>query len=123
MSKVLDDTFSKLLDAYPDSYDAGNMRELWTQTWEKEPLSVIVRTADRLMKTWQRCPSLDEFMEETKKETHRQNRAALLEQMDACPECDHGYIETKENTFKPCHSCLPDSYERWAVGDYEPTRT
>lgn len=115
------DAFTKLLGAYPNSGDGRYMRTLWVDTWSSYPNSVIVRTVERVIRTWQRCPSLDEFMQEVTEEETRQSHAALRERMEACTKCDLGMVETKPNSFRPCDDCLPEGYERWCAGRYEPT--
>jgi|TARA_R110002020_G_scaffold50348_7_gene142349 hypothetical protein len=116
-----DAAFTKLLNAYPNSYDGGNMRALWTDTWAAYDNSVIVRTVDHVVRTWQRCPSLDEFMQQVAVEIERQNFVARKERMEACNKCLTGFIETKPDFFRPCEDCLPEGYEQWRSGNYEPT--
>lgn len=122
MSKVLEDAFTKLIAAFPTSYETNEMRALWLQEWSQHPSSIVVRTVDRIIRTWQRFPSLDEFLEESKGEAKRQNRALRQQMMEECPKCDCGMVETKPNSFRPCEDCLPEGYEQWANGNYEPQR-
>jgi hypothetical protein len=80
-----------------------------------------VRTVDHVVRTWQRCPSLDEFMQQVAVEIERQNFVARKERMEACNKCLTGFIETKPDFFRPCEDCLPEGYEQWRSGNYEPT--
>jgi len=123
MNNILDDAFEKLIAGFPTSFATDKMRALWLDTWSQHPKSVISRTVTTVVRTWQRFPSLDEFMELAEKESGKQSFVAQREKMDACPKCDCGMVETKENHFRPCENCLPDGYDRWAVGAYEPRQT
>ena len=122
MSRVLDEAFSKLLAAFPTSYDAGQMRPLWLSAWSDYPLAVVVRTVEFVIRSYSTCPSLDEFLEEADAESMKVNRAYLRERMLVCPKCDMGMVETSPDLFRPCEDCLPEGYERWANGMYEPTQ-
>ncbi len=113
---------TRLLNAYPDSYETEAMRSLWLSKWSDHPTSVIFRSVDRAIRAFHNCPGLDEFMEIVADESVRQNRAVLRERMENCSDCDQGFIESKENHFHPCENCLPDAHHRWVAGDYEPTR-
>lgn len=117
---IQEEAFDKLLAAYPTTYGSSNMRPLWLDTWSGYSSSVIVRTVDHVIRTWHRCPSLDEFMKEAVAETERQKSIARKEQMDACTKCDQGFVENKPNSFRPCEDCAEESYERWRAGAYEP---
>jgi len=119
---VVEQSFDKLLAAFPTSYGSDQMRVLWLDEWSQHPNSVIHRTVNTVVRTWQRCPSLEEFMELAEKESGKQSFVAQREKMDACPKCDCGMVETKDNHFRPCENCLPEGYDRWVVGVYEPRR-
>jgi hypothetical protein len=121
MSRVLDDVFTKLLAAFPTSYDAGQMRPLWLSAWADFPLGVIVRTVEHVIRSYPTCPSLDEFLNEAETESLKVNRAHLRERMLVCEKCDMGMVETKPDLFRPCEDCLPEGYQRWFNGAYEPT--
>lgn len=112
---------TRLLDAYTDSYETPAMRSLWLSKWSGYPISVIFRSVDRAIKSFYKFPGLEEFMEIMVEESTRQSRAILRERMEQCPNCDRGMIEVKENHFRPCENCLPDTHQRWVMGDYEPT--
>ena len=117
-----DKQLQRLLSAYPDSYITEQMNKLWLPKWSDYSMSVIHRSVDRAIREFHQFPKLDEFMEIVVDESTRQNRAALRDRMDNCSICDHGYIETKPDAFRPCENCIPDTYHRWAVGDYEPSQ-
>ena len=112
--------FDKLLVGYPNNYASEQMRTLWLDNWSQHPISVISRTVDTIIRTWQRFPSIDEFMDLAEKEANKQSFIGRREKMETCPKCDQGMVETKENHFRPCEDCLPDSYGQWASGVYEP---
>jgi hypothetical protein len=112
--------FDKLLIAYPNNYASEQMRTLWLDTWSQHPISVISRTVNTVVRTWQRFPSINEFMELAEKEAGKQQFVLKREKMELCSKCDVGMVETKEDHFRPCESCLPDSYAQWASGEYEP---
>ena len=120
--EIYDKAFTKLLAAYPTSIEGPKMRGLWTDTWSAYEPSAVVRTVDHIVRTWQRCPSLDEFMTEVENEKQRQNYIARKEKMEACPNCDHGLVETKPDFFRPCEDCLPEGYQQWRNGNYEPSK-
>ena len=111
----------RLLEAFPDNYATEQMNTLWLSRWENYHISVIYRSVDRAIKEFTQFPALDEFIELATEETTRQNKAALRERMELCQSCDQGYIETRSNFFRPCEDCLPDTYHRWAAGDYQST--
>lgn len=118
---IQEEAFDKLLAAYPNSYGSSNMRPLWLDTWSGYSSSVIVRTVNHIIRTWHRCPSLDEFMKEATQEIEKQKVVARKEQMATCVKCHFGFVETKPDFFRPCEDCLPEGYEQWRSGKYEPT--
>jgi hypothetical protein len=120
---VSEESFTKLLGAFPTSYASEQMQTLWIDTWSQHPHRVIARTVNTVVRTWQRFPSLDEFMELAEKESGKQSFISQREKMDACLKCDSGMVETKDNHFRPCDSCLPDGYGQWASGQYEPRKS
>jgi len=122
MKKVLDHAFAKLMAAFPDKYSSDQMESLWMHEWQQLPSSIVVRTVDKIIRTWQQFPSLDEFLVECAAEAKSQNRALRREMMEECPKCDTGMVETKPNAFRPCEDCLPEGYEQWVNGNYEPQR-
>ncbi len=122
MPKALQDAYAKLLAAYPGSRSSDQMEALWFNEWQQLPSAVVVRTVDKIVRTWQRFPSLDEFLEEAAVEAKSQNRALRREMMEECSKCDHGMVETKPDAFRPCQDCLPEGYEQWVNGNYEPQR-
>lgn len=111
--------FDKLFERFPNNYASEKMRTLWLDTWSQHPIRVISRTVDTVIRELQQFPSIDEFMVMADKETKRQARIARQEQMANC-DCYSGFIETEPEMYRPCESCLPETYERWTSGEYEP---
>ena len=122
MTDIRDASFTKLLNAYPNSIDAGSMRGTYLEAWAKVAVPVITRTVDYFLEHYQRCPSLDEFMEQAEKEKFRQQRSNRRLQIENCRACDHGWIlaDVTKDSYKPCESCLPETFESWATGAYLP---
>ena len=122
MSRVMDEAFARMVDAFPQSYETSQMRHLWLSSWSDFPMAVIVRTVDHVIRTYSSSPSLDEFLNEALADAVKVNRAYLRERMAECQKCDMGMVETKPDLFRPCDSCLPEAFERWSHGEYEPTQ-
>ena len=115
--------FTKLLGAYPQSFDAGAMRPTYLEAWEDLPDAVVSRTVDWFIKNWQRCPTLNEFMQQSQREQTLQRSSNQRRVMANCRKCDSGWIEGGEDSgqFKPCESCRPETFENWATGEYAPS--
>jgi len=120
---IKDSAFSKLIGAYSTSFDTGAMRPTYLAAWESLSDAVVSRTVNYFIYNWQRCPSLNEFMEESEKEQISQQRSSRKEDMANCRKCDSGWIEVGEDNeqFKPCESCRPETFENWATGEYAPS--
>ena len=118
----MDEAFTKMMDAFPSSYETPQMRPLWLSAWSDFSPSVIVRTVDIVIRNFITCPSLDEFLEEAQAESVKVIKSYMRERMVECTKCDMGFVETKPEFFRPCQSCLPDGFERWSRGSYEPTQ-
>tara|TARA_R110002167_G_C12543567_1_gene640235 strand:+ start:179 stop:550 length:372 start_codon:yes stop_codon:yes gene_type:complete len=123
MFNVKDAAFTKLLGAYPQSFDAGAMRPTYLEAWEDLPDAVVSRTVDWFIKNWQRCPTLNEFMQQSQREHTLQRSSNQKREMANCRKCDSGWIEVGEDSgqFKPCESCRPETFENWATGEYAPS--
>jgi len=123
MFNVKDAAFTKLLGAYPQSFDAGAMRPTYLEAWEDLPDAVVSRTVDWFIKNWQRCPTLNEFMQQSQREQTLQRSSNHKREMANCRKCDSGWIEVGEDSgqFKPCESCRPETFENWATGEYAPS--
>lgn len=121
MFNVKDAAFTKLLGAYPQSFDAGAMRPTYLRAWEDLPDAVVSRTVDWFVKNWERCPTLNEFMVQAKSEGASQHRINRVKNMANCQKCYSGFIEVdvEKDTWKPCDTCLPDTFEQWREGAYE----
>ena len=118
MFNVKDAAFTKLLGAYPQSFDAGAMRPTYLGAWEDLPDAVVSRTVDWFVKNWQRCPTLNEFMAEAQNEQRSQRRINQKQNMANCQKC-WVEVDTSKDTWKPCDTCLPDTFEQWREGAYQ----
>ena len=91
--------------------------------WEDLPDAVVSRTVDWFIKEWQRCPTLNEFMQQSQREHTLQRSSNQKREMANCRKCDSGWIEVGEDSgqFKPCESCRPETFDNWATGEYAPS--
>ena len=118
----MDEAFTKMLDAFPTSYESPQMRPLWLSAWSDFSPAVIVRTVDIVIRNFVTCPSLDEFLEEAHAESVKVNKAYMRERMVECTSATWVLWKPSQIFFRPCESCLPDGHERWSRGSYEPTQ-
>ena len=120
---IKDEAFTKLINSYPTTFNAGNMRTTYLAAWEDLSDAVVSRTVEYFIKHFQRCPSLNEFMTQSTKEQTSQRRSSHIRDMANCKKCFSGWVEVdlKHDTWKPCESCLPETFENWATGEYAPS--
>ena len=118
---IKEQAFDKLIGSFPKSFDGGQMRQTYLKAWQELPDSVVSRTVDHFVKNGQKCPSLSEFMAQAKSERTSQRRINRAKNMAECQKCHSGWVETDttKDTWTPCQSCLPDTFEQWREGAYE----
>ena len=119
MVNQLEKALNNLLEGFPTSYASEQMQTLWLDTWSQHPLSVISRTVYTVRRDLEQFPSLDEFMALAEEEAKKQERIGRQERMQKCS-CHSGFVETDPDMFRPCESCLPETYAQWTNGEYEP---
>ena len=119
MVNQFEKALDNLLEGFPTSYASEQMRSLWLHEWQEHPLSVISRTVYVVRRDLKEFPSLDEFMALAEEEAKKQQRIGRRERMEKCS-CHSGFVETDPDMFRPCQKCLPETYDQWTSGEYEP---
>jgi len=118
---IKEQAFDKLIGSFPKSFDGGQMRTTYLKAWQELPDSVVSRTVDHFVRKGDKCPSLSEFMAAAKTEGSSQRRANRAQSLANCQKCHSGWVEhnEKQDTWTPCQSCLPDTFEQWRDGKYK----
>ncbi len=118
---IKEQAFDKLIGSFPKSFDGGQMRQTYLKAWQELPDSVVSRTVDHFVKNSDKCPSLSEFMGKAKSEGSSQRRINRAQSLANCKKCYSGFIEVdvEKDTWKPCDTCLPDTFQQWRDGEYE----
>ena len=131
---VVKKQLSRLIAAYPSATVDENMLGVWTKKMGKVAPAVLTRTVDTLIDNCRFFPSVAEFVEFADSENSRLRLVQQTNTRRDCNKCVGGWILHDEETgelnprgemkvesvAKPCIICLPDTYEKWSAGAYEP---
>ena len=120
--KLHNQAMNRLFDNYVNSEEREPLRFEWAPYLEKIDIAVVSRTVDHFIKDWRRIPSLAEFLDYATTEEQFQTKRKKQIQIKECAACDNGFVVVQNEPFtvRPCHSCLPEPYDAWVTGQYEP---
>jgi hypothetical protein len=120
--KLHNQAMNRLFDKYLPQAEKEPMRAQWAPYLEKVEISVVSRCVDHFTKEWNRIPSLAEFLDHATTEERLQAKRKKQTEVRNCPNCDSGFVTVQHEPFtvRPCHNCLPETYDAWVTGQYEP---
>jgi hypothetical protein len=121
--KLHNQAFNRLLENYVDVAERESLRQEWMPHLKGLPIAVASRSIDHFIRDWRRIPTLAEFLEHAEVEASHQVTRKRHAEIEECPLCDKGHIVMQNEPFtvRPCHKCLPETYDAWATGRYEPS--
>jgi hypothetical protein len=133
---VVKKQLARLISAYPAATVDEGMLETWMKRMGRYSPSIVTKTVDVLIDNCRFFPSVAEFAEMAESERMKEKQAKMATTRSACDTCVSGWVLHDEPTDKtyadgdpivkttasPCPTCLPDPYEKWRAGEYEPAR-